>query len=409
MKIAIVSDMHFGYERFYEDSFTQAEKALAMASSMADMILIPGDVFDKRFPKPDVLARGMRIFSELSNREWKAKVVSYTNLLNGKEKNHTTIPIVAVSGTHERVAEGKENALMLLGIAGMLVDTSESVTVVEMDGEKVAVFGLGGTSEERVKPLLESLDPKPVSGAFNIFMFHQSTYELLPFSDEFIREEELPNGYDLYVDGHIHSRVERKVHGKPFLIPGSTVLTQLKDGEQESKGFILFDTSTGRHEFVQIGSRQLAVRKIEVKDAKPKAIEEKCEEEIEEVLEKSSGKPVIRIVLEGTIANGFTIVDMPVRQVMQRYAGKAYMSMDVSGLKSVESERSMEELRANRSGNQSIRELGASMLNAKLKEQKFTDSIDAIALFNMLTSEGNKDSIVKKVLAELLKEDSAAE
>ncbi len=407
MKVAIISDMHFGYERFYEDSFVQAEKALTMASGMADMILIPGDVFDKRFPKPDVLAKGMRIFKSLSNDSWKAKVVSYQNLLNPAEKNHTSIPVVAVSGTHERVAEGKENALTLLGIAGLLVDTSESITIIEKSGERVAVFGLGGTSEERVKPLLEKLAPKPVEGAFNIFMFHQSTYELLPFSDEFIHEDELPKGFDLYVDGHIHSRVEKKIHGKPFLIPGSTVLTQLKGGEQESKGFLIFDTSTNKHEFVPIGSRKLYVRTINADDVKPKQIEVECEKEIEGILAKSGDKPVIRILLEGTIANGFTIIDMPIRQVLQRYASKAFLSMDASGLKSAESEKDIEAIRANRAGNQSIKELGMSMLGSKLKEQKFSNGIDVAGLFSILSSEGTKEAVIKKALAALLKEDSA--
>lgn len=407
MKIAIVSDTHFGYERFYDDSFSQAEKALTMASGMADLILISGDVFDKRFPKPDVLAKGMRIFKALSDRVWNARVTFYSNLLDPNEKNHTDIPVVAVSGTHERVAEGKENALMLLGIAGLLVDTSESVTVVEKGVEKVAVFGLGGTSEERVKPLLEKLNPKPISGAFNVFMFHQSTYELLPFSDEFIHEDDLPKGFDLYVDGHIHSRVERTVHGKPFLIPGSTVLTQLKEGEQDPKGFILFDTATGKHEFVSIGSRKLYVRTVRLEDAKPKAVEEGCEREMENALKDSPDKPIIRILLEGTMAGGFTIVDMPIRQVLQRYSSKAYVSIDASGLKSAESEKGIADIRANRSGNQSVKELGANMLFAKLKEQKFKGDVDASWLFNALSEEGTKDSVIKNILAELLEGDKA--
>jgi len=62
MKIAIVSDLHLGYERFYEDAYLQAKEALEKASSMADMLIIPGDLFDNRSPKPEVLAQGMNIF-----------------------------------------------------------------------------------------------------------------------------------------------------------------------------------------------------------------------------------------------------------------------------------------------------------------------------------------------------------
>ena len=67
MKLAILSDMHIGYERFAEDAYNQAEAAVKAAMSVADMLLIPGDVFDKRAPKPDVIAQGINIFREASS------------------------------------------------------------------------------------------------------------------------------------------------------------------------------------------------------------------------------------------------------------------------------------------------------------------------------------------------------
>ena len=101
-------------------------------------------------------------------------------------------------------------------------------------------------------------------------MFHQSVYEILPFSDDFIHYNELPKGFDLYVDGHIHSRVEADVHGKKFLIPGSTVLTQLKEGEQDDKGFILFDTQSYTYQFVKIKCRKFVFKNISFENATPK-------------------------------------------------------------------------------------------------------------------------------------------
>ena len=236
MKLAIVSDLHIGHEKFAEDAINQAREAMELACSMSDAILLPGDIFDKRSPKPDVIAQAINLFRDISKKSWNAKVVSFSG------KAHTNIPVVAISGTHERTMEGKDNPLNLLALAGLLVDTSEATTIIEKGGEKVAVFGLGGLSEERVKEKLNELDPKPVQGAFNIFMFHQSVYELLPFNEDVIHYSDLPNGFDLYVCGHIHTRIEDTVHGKKLLIPGSTVLTQLKDGEQEPKGFIIYDT-----------------------------------------------------------------------------------------------------------------------------------------------------------------------
>ncbi len=395
MKIAIVSDLHIGYERFEEDAFRQASEALEEASKVADLILIPGDVFDKRAPKPEVIAQAIRIFRNLLHKEWAAQVIDFESK-NGK-RLHTTVPIIAIPGTHERTAEGKENVLSLLSLAGLLVDVSESRAVVALKDERVAVFGLGGVSEERVREALQRLDPKPIENAFNVFMMHQSTYELLPFSNDVIRNNELPEGFDLYVNGHIHSKVEMTVHGKKFLIPGSTVLTQLKEGEQEKKGFILFDTSTSNHQFIPINSRPFLFVRIPFNDATPKDLSERCEKEIERILKvHDDGKPIIKLVLEGSIANGFSGVDMPIRSVVSRYSGKAIVEIDSSKLKNPGVEKEIEELREGAISGVSIKELGFSTFLAKLKEQKFDDDIDAGKLFEILSKELSKEKVLKE-------------
>ncbi len=395
MKIAIVSDMHIGYERFAEDAFTQAKLALQKASEMADMIIMPGDIFDKRSPKPEVIAQAINIFRELSKKKWNAKV---TDFIGRGTKTHTNIPIVGISGTHERTAAGKENPLSLLGLAGLIVDTSEATTIIEKDGEKVAIFGLGGISEERVKETLNELDPKPTKGAFNVFMFHQSTYELLPFSDDFIHYNDLPKGFDLYVDGHIHSRVEAKVHGKLFLIPGSTVLTQLKEGEQEDKGFILFDTEKYTYEFVPIESRQLVFRNLSFDKADPKEVKERCEKEITEILSKSRPKPIIKLKLQGTIGAGFGNSDMPLHSVIVKYSSKAIIEIDNSRLINPDIESEIENLRENKIGNIPVKELGMNILSAKLKEQKFEERFNYAELFNILSDGSKKEKVLKDAI-----------
>jgi DNA repair exonuclease SbcCD nuclease subunit len=394
VKVAIVSDMHIGYERFVEDAFNQAKEALERASEMADVIIMPGDIFDKRAPKPDAIAQAINIFRELSKKQWKAKVTSF-NGRNGK--NHTNIPVIGISGTHERTAFGKENALGLLGLAGLIVDTSEATTIVEKDGDKVAIFGLGGLTEEQVKGKLAELDPKPVNGIFSIFMFHQSIYELLPFSSDFIHYDDLPKGFDLYVDGHIHSRVEADVHGKKFLIPGSTVLTQLKDGETEEKGFILFDTSNYTYEFIKIECRQFVSRTIEFNEVKPSELKERCEKELDSILASSKHNPIIRLKLKGTIDRGFGNSDMPTNSIITRYSQNAVVEIDSSKLVNPSMQESIENLRENKIEGMPVKELGMSILGSKLKEQKFDDKINYIQLFNMLSSDTKKEKIIKEV------------
>ena len=399
MKLAILSDMHIGYERFAEDAYNQAEAAVKAAMSVADMLLIPGDVFDKRAPKPDVIAQGINIFREASKHKWPAKVVEF-NAEDGT-KPHTEVPIIAIPGTHERTAEGRENVLSLLALAGLIVDASEATVIVakhDRPEDKVAVFGLGGVSEDRVKECLERLKPKPVSGAFNVFMFHQSTYELLPFDDELIRYVDLPKGFDLYVDGHIHNKVEATVHGKPFLIPGSTVLTQLKDGEQEKKGFFLFDTEDSSYEFIHIDSRTFVCKEMKFDSAKPGEVLKLCDDEIGSIIASAGNghKPIIRIKLVGSLGEGVTSADVPIRVLTGKYSSLAYLEIDSSRLVSPDVVKGMEEVREGRLGDVPVKELGMRMFASRLRENKFEIGVDGTKLFEALSGDKSKEKAMKE-------------
>ncbi len=400
MKLAIVSDLHIGYERFEADACAQAREALDAAKAQADAIIIPGDIFDRRAPKPEVIAQAINIFRDLANWEWSAKVAKHS----GKGTYFTEVPVLAIPGTHERTAEGKENPLMLLALAGLLVDVSESTAIISKDDEKVAVFGLGGISEDRVRAVLNELAPKPVNELFSVFMFHQSIYELLPFDDNFLRYEDLPKGFDLYVDGHIHNRVEGTVHGKPFLIPGSTVLTQLKDGEQERKGFILFDTKSGSHKFVPINSRPFVAETLEFKNAGREEILKACEEAADRIIGASHTKPIIRLMIKGSMGHGVNISDLGLRGLSARYAQRAFLDIDYSRLESPELSKSIEELREGKSSGLSVKELGMSMLASKLKELKFDDTISMGALFDALDSDTAKKEKVIEAALRLIEE-----
>ena len=404
MKVAIISDLHIGYERFEADANAQAREALTAAKASADMIIIPGDIFDKRAPKPEVMAQAINIFRDLARGAWNAKVTN-----PGTGIAFTDVPILAVPGTHERTAAGRENPLTLLALAGLLVDISETTAVVSKGDDSVAVFGLGGLSEERVKDKLAELAPKPVPGVFSIFMFHQSVYELLPFSETFIRYDDLPDGFDLYVDGHIHSRVESEVHGKPFLIPGSTVLTQLKEGEQERKGFIVYDTKTGSHEFVQINSRAFVSKRLKFTEASRNEIIGACETEIDSIVREHTNRPVIRIYLEGTMEQGTSISDLGVRSLVSKHSPRAFIDIDYSKLSSPELSKNIEELRQNRMGSFSVKELGMSMLAAKLSELKFDRKVDSNALFDLLDRDSSKkEKLIEEAMRMLDEADSAS-
>lgn len=393
MKIAILSDFHIGYDRFREDAFRQAEEALELASQSADIIVIAGDIFDYRHPKPEVIAEAITLFKKFSTRKFNVEVSGF----EGRGKTYTKVPIIAIPGTHERRTDGEVDSIDLLNLAGLLVNANQARVVLEKNGEKVVVYGVGGIAEERFKEILQKLNPKPTEGAFNLFMFHQSVHEFLPFSDDFVYLEELPEGFDLYIDGHIHSKVESKCHGKDFLIPGSTVLTQLKDGEQEEKGFFVYDTLKKNYSFHKINSRKFFMIRLNVDGMEPSAISGAVEKEIGSVKSKNKENPIIRIVLEGKLKEGFRSIDVGIKDVIEAHSKDAVIEVSKSGIEGMESKEA-EELRSGILDNVSIRDYGMGIFMEKLKQNKYSLNVSPSILFDSLSSDAKKEIVIKEAM-----------
>ncbi len=395
MRIAILSDFHLGYDRFRADALKQAEEALNLAAEKADVLLIPGDIFDNREPSPDVLAEGITLFRELSGRKWGASVADFS----GEGRIYTKAPIVAIPGTHERRAEGVEDPVDLLGLAGLLVDATNATVTIQKGDEKIAIRGLGGISEDRFKEILKREDPKPVDGLFNVFFFHQSVYELLPFSEEFIRFDDLPRGFDLYVDGHIHSRVEGSAHGKPFLIPGSTVLTQLKDGEQDAKGFYLYDTENRKYEFNTIRSRRFAVRKIDIEGKEPSQVVEEIENAIKK--ESTSGDvPIVRVELVGKLKDGYKNMEINIPGIVKKHGNDAIVEIGKDKIEVTQEQRLVD--KSEIAAGVSVKDFGISIFVEKVKKNGYNLKKSPVELFDELSADESKEKVVKKVMSGLL-------
>ena len=397
MKIAILSDFHLGYERFREDAYSQAEEALNRAADMADVIIIPGDIFDNRAPKPDVIAEAINLFRNLSAREWKFKVSGFV----GQGSAYTKVPIIAIPGTHERRAQEAADPVDILGLAGLVVDISNATAIVEGDGERIAVRGIGGIADDRFREVVERENPTPIDNAFNIFMFHESLYELLPFNEEFMRIDELPRGFDLYVSGHIHNRVVMEAHGKKLLIPGSTVLTQLKEGEQERKGFFIFDTKTGTDEFINIRSRRFVLDKIDVGKIGDANLVDLVQERIDGFIKSGEGAPIVRIVLVGK-AQSQNNSEMEINDIPRRYAGKAIVEISKSMMSgdAVRAAVSSDALVFER---MSVRDYGIGIFLEKIKASGVdVGSLGPVELLDMLGTDGPKDKVIKSALDRLI-------
>ncbi len=256
MKLAIFADAHLGFgtgtER-EEESYTALSEVLTKCLD-CDAILIAGDLFDSRTPTTDSLARAMEILL----RSVLAK--SQTKILAGIGRDVEDIrscirgiPVIAIAGTHERRVRGLINPIQALERAGFLIFLHCNGVIIEKGGERVAVQGMSGVPEGWAGSVLAEWAPKPVEGCLNILLLHQSIEGIVPGLTT-IKLTDLPDGFDLYVCGHSHERVERALHKGRLIIPGSLITTQLTKEGTQPRGF--FTVDNGRIEWHVLESQR---------------------------------------------------------------------------------------------------------------------------------------------------------
>ena len=350
MKIAIFSDPHLGYARFEEDSYLQAERAIVSASEKADLILCAGDIFDVKIPKLETLKRAIEIFR-------KAKA-----------------PIFAIYGNHERRAREMVNPPQLLDAISGLKLLHGKAEVFEKGGERVQVLGIGSVPEEyaaeAVKKVMERFAKD--DGAFRIIMLHQSIKELIPGGEDELSLEYLETlPFDLIVNGHIHERIVKL--GGRFIIPGSTVITQLKKDEMAPKGYYLYDTKAKASEFVPIQSRRFFYEELDFKDAGELDVREGIRQAVTRI-RKEHPEAVIAIKIDGSLKQGLTSADIKTDE---------YKDVFIENRLNVENlSAKLERIRSSREANLSVRDMALKDLRART-EGKVT-LFDSSELFEQL-------------------------
>lgn len=400
MIIAVVSDFHFGYN---EDAFPQAHEALLDAKSRADVILAPGDLFDVRVPRQETLHEAVRAFQD--GKGAGSGIVQRIVESDDSQVERTDNPVIAIYGTHERRAKGLSNVIELFHTAGLLVNAHARKVFVEKrvgaEIQRVCVQAMGGVPEEMAAQALKLVDFAPVPGAFNVFMFHQSVRELIPQDETAMAMADLPAGFDLYVNGHIHWRQELREGGKHLIIPGSTVVTQMKPPEANPKGYYLFDTELKTLQFVEINSRPFFYEELSFKEASSSDVLARAEAALAEIAKKSYPvSPLVKLKLTGTLAKGLSSQVIDTTQLEAKYAGKLKLALDKQ-LGSLELKEKIELLRRMRNEKKSASDIAVEILKVRLKEKEITeDELPKSASGELLEllAEGEVDRALEAVL-----------
>lgn len=286
MKIAVISDMHLGYARFEEDSFIQAENAFLDANSKADLIICAGDVFDTKIPKLEAIKRAAAMFRKISK------------------------PIFVIHGNHERRSSGMTNPVQLISEMDSIKYLHAKGEDFVLNGERLFIFGIGSVPEELASiALKKSLEGKTLpQDAFKILVLHQTIAGIVPGEHGHLTLEELDAApFDLVINGHIHE-TKWELNGK-LIIPGSTVVTQLKKEETEPRGYVLFDTQTKSADFVPIAHRSFFYEELEFKEAGISEVKNEVEKKVSELRTKDANA-IIKIKVKGKLKEGILSSDV---------------------------------------------------------------------------------------------------
>jgi len=402
MKIAILSDFHLGFSFGPEtdrDSFENAEEAVEKALD-SDLLIIAGDIFDSRSPKTQSWADALKILSKPLLRESTGvKLVSCTKQLKEiSKKTLSHLPVVAIHGNHERRSKDETTAVEALENAGMLIHLHLQTIVLEKDGVKVAVHGMSSVPERYAKDVLEKWGPKPLEGCFNILLLHQSIdpYVYSPLEPPTLSLSSLPEGFDLIVDGHVHTYALDKCNSTPFCVVGSTVLTQLQKNEAESKkGFVKVEVKDKmKIEFVPLEKcRRFFYEEVEAGESSRWQIERKIDSVLSsEVFKK---EPIIRLKIFGKEDE---IIDRELREVEKKFSGRAILFFSKE-LESKEVSEKIEFLRNLRDQKLSIEEIGLNILKKNLEELNFEPVFDHEKIFWLL-SEGKVEDALNLIVGE---------
>jgi DNA repair exonuclease SbcCD nuclease subunit len=394
MKIGIFSDCHCGYkfgEERGEDSFIALDEAMDKTLD-CDLILIAGDLFDTRIPKPEVFAKTARILSKAQSIPSRTRLIEVMN----KDKHELSplalrgIPIVVIHGTHEKRSKYMINPMQSLEHSGLVVHLDSATAVFEVDGERVAIHGMSGVSDRYAKDKLTQWGPKPVADAKNIFMIHQSIdpYIYSPLEPPSIKLDDLPKGFDLYVLGHMHWSEIKPFKDGQLLLCGSTVPTSIHKIEAEQGKFVYkYNNVVERIPLEK--QRKIIWKEFEMS---PNIIE--TVDNFVHTLSLPKPKPIINIKIKGNVKSDALLPKFS--DIEERFSEKAIININknlqVDGL-----QEQVETLRTLMQQRLSPEEQGLKILQENLKRVNCGIKVDDI--FEYLV-EGNTDLIFNLLTGE---------
>lgn len=300
MKIAHLADLHLGYRAYHRatpqgSNVREADVAAAFAEATAriadlapDLVLVAGDVFHTVRPSNSAISGAFRQFAALTGR------------LPG-------VPVVMIAGNHDSPRSSDTGNILALfrEIPGLVV-VAEGARAVRLEGLDTSVLclphnALAGEDEE--------LQMEPDAAAdHNVLMLHgtvggsvaeQKMRYVSEFGGALVEDSSIgPERWEYVALGHYHLATE--LASNMWYAGGiertSTNIWMEADGP---KGFLLFDTETGRADFHPVVTRPVVdLARISARGLAAEELDSRLLGAVEGVPGGIAGKIVRQVVAE---------------------------------------------------------------------------------------------------------------
>ena len=299
-----MSDIHIGAYRQPElrslllDAFERAVDRCM--SEKVSFVVLAGDIFDSNIPDLSSVRRaaekmrqaidsGVRFYAIYGSHDFSPNYSSIVDVLNG-----------AGMFTKAEEMSNSEGRVTL-----SFVEDPSGAKICGISGRKLSIDRDAYAVLDRKR-----LEAEP---GFKIFVFHGAIEELKPPALEKMEAmpvSYLPDGFDYYAGGHVHSHALRSFPGHqnvafpgPLFATDYSELLQLAHGE--SRGFYLaeFDNEVSKVEFVPIKVCDIVVLHY---SASGKTSNQASRELTELASAVSAAGKVLLLTVEGELADGRT-------------------------------------------------------------------------------------------------------
>jgi len=313
IKFAHLADLHLGgwRENFLTQlNFITFQKSInKIIEEKCDFVIFAGDIFNNAMPP-----------LELVN-------LVIIELMKLKKLD---IPIYVIGGSHDYSHTGK-SYIQLLDSADILRDVSK-YTIIDKEKVKLEFFkdksgaiisGILGKKNGLDKNIYTNLNENILSKEnLNIFVFHTTLNDIMPENFKNIKSEikssYLPNGFDYYAGGHIHTHIEKKERNYIISYPGPLFPNNFTEMIKEEPSFNLcsFDFKTRDIEIKRIflNTYQKIYIKINIRE-NSNSIDAK-NQILEEIYKKDLKNKIVLLEIIGTIEG--KIMDINLNEIVSK-------------------------------------------------------------------------------------------